>query len=1146
MKSEEQLPLFSRAQDAKPASAQGGTAAEPSDAAARAFATDPVRNVVLEASAGTGKTSVLVARYVNLLRAGVDPANVLAITFTRQAAAEMRQRIIGQLRADAALTPEAAARWSDLRDRIGAIAISTVDAFCLSLLREFPLESDLDPAFGMLDETEVPHLVENAVERTLTVGAGMARRDPDVAMLLAQLGPWRARAALTHLLRRRLVVPAALHQFLDVAPSDLDGERACRLAAERLADRLGGMRREVEHLMAGGPREEPRFAVLGRDLEQLPGLSDAEPARIRAALDRFREFFLTQKGTARTVFRQGERAASQPERRRYRNAAAALAPVVRETLRAFDRDLNVAMARGVQRLFGVAVSEYQRALDARAVVDFSDVLRRAVDLLRQMDEFARSRYRLESRYHHVLVDEFQDTSRAQWELVSLLVNSWGEGSGLGDEAPLPPSIFIVGDRKQSIYRFRDADVAVLQEAADEITKLREGGDAQRSIVHSFRAVHGLLGFVNDLFADLDKSPGRRDAFRYDAGDRFPLERSAAGERDDVEAPLGLAVGHDVERCAEQVAAEITRLLDGVTVRDPETGVRRNARPADVAVLFRARESHREFERALERRGIPTCVYKGLGFFDADEIKDLRALLRFLARPWSELRAAAVMRSRFVRVSDRGLLTLGPRLSAALVGSELPAALESLEDDDRRAVERMRDSLVGWLGLVDRLPPAEVLDVVLSEGAYAFELRGPHLVQARENVKKLRALVRRLQNRGYATMDRVADHIDHLSGDVSNATVDAFDAVNLMTVHAAKGLEFPIVFLVDVGRGTGAQSPAVRVVPDRGDGHPSVTIWPFRSEADEDERNRELEETKRLLYVASTRARDRFYLSTVLEEDGPKFNRGSLGEVLPDLFGPVFEAAARARPGELVRWQGRSGSDHAFWVCGLPPASEPPPRGEHSHPDMSTNATGPAPPVDRLEPLGIRPRMQRIPVTTASADQVEGARADETDQDGARHRVIGRLVHQLLERHGARPLEPSAARREALALCRLLDLPDPDAAKEAADWAVTIHARLADRPDLAELAAGACLFEVPFSLHDPMFRQKDDPPVIIRGTIDCLARNSTGGVTVVEFKTSRPRPEHRRQLDLYIAAAQAMFPLVDVRGRLIYADGEVSASANRLR
>ena len=1126
----------------KPVPAQSRTPTVPSDAAARAFATDPTQNVVLEASAGTGKTSVLVARYVNLLRAGVDPANILAITFTRQAAAEMQQRIIGQLRADATQTPEAEARWRNLHDRFGEIAISTIDAFCLSLLLEFPLESDLDPGFGMVDETEVPHLIKDAVERTLTVGAEMACRDTDVAMLLAQLGPWRARAAFSHLLRRRLVVPVALHRFLNAAPLNLTGERACRLAAKRLAEQLAGMRREVEHLMAAGPHEEQRFALISRDLKQLHELADAEPARIRAALDRFREFFLTKKGTARTVFRQSQRGADQSKRQCYRDAAVALAPFVCETLRAFDRDLNVAMARGVQRLFGVAISEYQRALDARTVVDFSDVLRRAVDLLSRMDEFSRSRYRLESRYHHVLVDEFQDTSRSQWKLVSLLVKSWGEGSGLGSEAPLPPSIFIVGDRKQSIYRFRDADPTVLQDAADEIANLREDGDARLSIVHSFRAVPELLRFVNDLFADVKKSPARLDAFRYDKGDRFPLERLATkGQCNDLEVPLGVVVGHNVERCAERVAVEIARLLEDSTVRDQECGIRRNVRFSDIGILFRARESHKEFELALERRGIQTCVYKGLGFFDADEIKDLRALLRFLARPWSELRAASVMRSRFVRVSDRGLLTLSPHLSAALVGYEVPSAIESLEDDDRRVVELMRNSLVRWLGLVDRLPPAEVLDILLSEGAYAFELRGPHRVQARENVKKLRALVRRLQNRGCATMARVADHIDHLSGDMSNATVDAFDAVNLMTVHASKGLEFPIVFLVDLGRGTGAQPPAIRIVSDRGDGHPSVTIWPFRSEVDKDERNRELEETKRLLYVASTRARDRLYLSTVLEENGPKFNRGSLGEVLPNLFGPVFKAAARAQTGKLVRWQGLNGSDHAFRVCGSPPAPEQSQRNEHSRPDASTNAPGPAPVVDRFEHLSDRPRLKRTSVTTMTEDQMDSSDAGQTEEDVERRLIIGLLLRQLLQRHVVQLLEPGAAYRETLALCQFLKLPNNDTTKNAADTAVTLYTRITEGSDLAALVAGECLFEVPFSFHSPTTRLPDKPQQIIRGTIYCLARSSTGKVTVVDFKTGRPKPEHRYQLDLYTAAGQAMFPQVDVQGRLIYTDGQVFSS-----
>ena len=206
----------------------------------------------------------------------------------------------------------------------------------------------------------------------------------------------------------------------------------------------------------------------------------------------------------------------------------------------------------------------------------------------------------------------------------------------------------------------------------------------------------------------------------------------------------------------------------------------------------------------------------------------------------------------------------------------------------------------WLGLVDRLPPAEVLDRVLRDTAYAFELRGSRVVQAEANLKRIRSLVRRVQNRGYESMTRVAEYIDRQSSDISNTVVEAFDAVNLMTVHAAKGLEFPIVFIVDLGRGTGTHVQPVQVIPDRGDGKPSVTVWPFRSEADADEKQRDTEETKRLLYVATTRARDRLYFSTVMEGRTPKFNPGSFGSIFPPQFASVFRCSFRTglRPREV--------------------------------------------------------------------------------------------------------------------------------------------------------------------------------------------------------------------------------------------------------
>ena len=194
-----QLPFAFDGDDAAPAPSDP---ALDRDAAARLYAVDPTAHVALEASAGTGKTKVLVDRYLNLLAAGVEPRRVLAITFTRKAAAEMRARIVADLTRMGETGQIPAETWKDLRGRLSEVAISTIDAFCLSLLGEFPLEADVDPGFGVADETETPRLMDEALDRTLRIGRAQATHDAEVALLFARLGEARLRRALTRLLDR--------------------------------------------------------------------------------------------------------------------------------------------------------------------------------------------------------------------------------------------------------------------------------------------------------------------------------------------------------------------------------------------------------------------------------------------------------------------------------------------------------------------------------------------------------------------------------------------------------------------------------------------------------------------------------------------------------------------------------------------------------------------------------------------------------------------------------------------------------------------------------------------------------------------------------------------------------------------------------
>jgi ATP-dependent helicase/nuclease subunit A len=1085
-----------------------------SDEAARRFAVDPRNNVVLEASAGTGKTSVLVARYVNLLKAGVEPANILAITFTRKAAADMRERIVTELREAASRSDVDRVRWTELRDRLGEIAISTIDAFCLSLLREFPLEADVDPGFEMADETEVPRLMEESLDQSLRIFTGLARKEPDVALVLAQLGLSRTREGLAALLERRLVAWSALDRFLARGPANLTSSVVCRRTLAALQDTLRSVPGGLPQFLEDGPLGHPRYLLLVRELRRLSALEQPSDSEIRALLDRVAAHFLTGDGRPRTSGAlhpyKAEHYSSSEASRRHRAAVGQMGTQVERIVSAFARDLNAIMARGIKRMFAIALSQYRRALDERSVLDFSDVLQRAVDLLRQMDEFAQSRYRLESRYHHVLVDEFQDTSRAQWELVSLLVESWGEGLGLATQ----PSVFIVGDRKQSIYRFRGAEVAVLEEAGRYIEALRPGGSPRRSIARSFRAVPALLEFVNDAFTEVSQGGERADEFTYRSTDCFPINPSSDTFRGPV---LGIAVADEPVASAAAVAAEVARVLREDSVRDRKMGTPRPTSPGDIAILFRSRASHREFEHELELLGIPTYVYKGLGFFDADETKDVVALVRYLARPVSDLRAAAFLRSRFVRLSDHGLGLLAPHLAAALTDAAPPDAVALLEEEDRRVLLHAREQVCGWVQRVDRVPPADLLEELIQETAYAYELRGPRRLQAWENLKKIRAMIRRIQNRGYATLPRIAEHIDALTaGDESNAVIEALDAVNLMTVHASKGLEFPIVFVVNMAKGASGPPKPIRVVAN-GDEEPSVSIGPFVSDSDEADREREKHETRRLLYVAFTRARDRLYLASALKSGVLVPGRGSLGEVLPDSLKALFGRAATAFPEyRTVAWSGASGRTFEFRLCRQP--------SDMVVPTPSVPIDGPP----RRDLLGTA-AVAGQPVRTSVSRWLEDERPSVTAVSRpATDVVVGRLVHRLFQFAGAAPDDDAGLRARATALIaggeRAL-LEDPTA---VADAAVNAWRAIRTRPDIVSLLGdGRPRYEVPFSFYDPESAQ------ILRGTIDCVVQRPDGWVTVVEFKTGAPRPVHQRQLSLYVRAAECLFPSTKVNGLLVY-------------
>jgi ATP-dependent helicase/nuclease subunit A len=1090
----------------------------PVDQAARTYATDPRHHVVLEASAGTGKTRVLVDRYLALLAAGVDPRHVLAITFTRKAAAEMRERIVADLQG------RYPAVWQTLRDRADEIAVSTIDAFCFSLLREFPLEAGLDPGFTLADETEVARLVEMSLDRTLRECRERAPFDEGIRLVLAQMTLPRLAEGLRALLARRFVAPAALRRYLGRQVRQVRSEAAAaERAREDLRRRLDALPGGLTAWMATAPRESSLWTLFRLDLERLIARSDDQPMRpsdVRASLDGLARWVLTREGQPRrkpvAVKADFPSAAAYDA---HRSGLAVVAEAVVAARRGFEASLNVLLARAIRRVLRLAHRRYLQTLVLHDALDFSEVLARAVLLLGQMDEFSRSRFRLESRYQHVLVDEFQDTSRLQWQLVASLVDAWGEGLGLGHEGPLPPSLFVVGDRKQSIYRFRDADVGLLDEAVTFVQRLSGGTEVRQAISQSFRSHPDLLAFSNDLAAGM-VHPGAPPAlaFRYGEDDRFPLPAGHLTGQE-PEPRVGVIVGADVDACAAAVAGEIARLLAEGLVTERGADAPRRVRPGDIAILFRSRESHREFERALSARAIPGYVYKGLGFYDSDEIKDLVALVRLLAAPESDLRAAAFLRSGFVAISDETLRRLAPDLSARLT---TPGANEAdLPVDDAEALAKVREAWPRWLALVDRLPPADVVDHVLEASAHATTLRGHRQVQARENVKKFRGLVRRIQNRGYATMARIAAHIDRLSaGDESNAAVDAANAVNLMTVHASKGLEFPIVFLVNLTRGTGGVPPPLRVVAGDSGDEPIVGVARYEPGATEAEQVREKEESKRLMYVAVTRARERLYLSASAQRQGRIVaGPGSLANVCPP---SLIDALSVALAGATeVTWQGAAHA-HRLRVCAPAPAAP-----DTTPVDAVAPVSAAIPPS--LEPLATHAMLQRARVTELAAGAGAGVPSSRERPLLDADLVTGRAVHRLLAHADTHDREAALRTRVIADLDPDERLAVGDAETFAADVVALVRDVWRDESLRRDLASPEARFEVPI-----VFRHETHGAVrLVRGTMDCLVPAGEQ-LLVLEFKTGRPQASHRRQLDLYVDAVRAMRPGMPVSGRLIYA------------
>ncbi len=764
-------------------------------------------DLFLDAAAGSGKTAVLVERFAQaVLEDGIDVGAMLTITFTDKAAAEMRERIRTRLQELGA--PDAA------RATEGAF-ISTIHGFCARVLRAHALAAGIDPAFIVLDELEAGRLADAAFERALVA---LADDEPGAVELISSYGAWDLSGttqALYAELRSR-------------------GQRAPRLPALPEAPDLDKARREL-------------WAAAAAAAAELGAL--AEPsARVVEALERLERLSVPLS----------ERQPWPGELGRARlpggNGAALSTPVCVEYGEALAR-FRAATEHGwagravtlLDELLARFGAEYERRKRHRSGLDFEDLELLCRDLL-SADVELRDRYR--SRFERVMVDELQDTNAVQLELIDLVAAG---------------NLFTVGDAQQSIYGFRHADVELFERRGER----RDADGARATLRVNFRAPPEIIEEINRVF-------------EVELGDRFvPLVAGRAAEPAEGTVVELLVADKGAEWSSEGLSAP-WRIAEAraLAARVHEL-VADGASPGQIVVLTRAATDMRAYERALEEQGVPTYVVGGRGYWSHPQVLDMVCYLRALANPRDEEALYGVLGSPIVGASPDALVLLGAAARDSgrdpwWVLREAPGVLGEIGSEERAQLEAFASWMASERSSAARLGIEELLERVLERTGYDLEVLAMPGGQRRlANIRKLMRLGREhwaahgADLRGF--LDLVALRVASWRPDPDQGEApvesEALDAVRLMTIHRAKGLEFEIVCVADLGRAPRWRSEVLRVGrdgrmglrlarPGTGGREPALAY----DELGEARKREEAAEERRLFYVAMTRARERLILS----------------------------------------------------------------------------------------------------------------------------------------------------------------------------------------------------------------------------------------------------------------------------------------------
>jgi ATP-dependent helicase/nuclease subunit A len=1127
----------------------------------QARASDPTASAWVSANAGTGKTEVLVKRSLRLLLAGSRPESILCLTYTKTAAAAMQNRLLKELAEWATIPPDDlreglealighAPDEEDLRrarrlfaqalEARGGLKIYTIHGFCERLLQRFPLEARVTPNFKVLDDRGQAEMRRAAFDAAIAIAA--ANRDGVLGRALAKI------IAVTSEDYFRKVVDAVLAKRVELAQMMAYHDSRPDWA-EAEADAL-------KHLLDVAADSE--YALLD-ELASL--LTDAEIDAAIAALSAFGSSAKTDKDTEaflrearasdgeRRVAALGEIFLTGPGEARDKMCNKAFADANPEVVRTLtcaqarfaDLDLRFAHLRmaevsGALLLLADAIqSDYERRKRAEATLDYDDLIVKTQDLLVSAGAAAWVLYKIDGGIDHILVDEAQDTNPAQWSIIERLADEFFTGEGASAKLR---TLFAVGDEKQSIYSFQGAEPIRFAEMGR--TFRAKAGAAGRvwqdvPLTLSFRSTEPVLDTVDRVFADPTAAEGltslagtviKHHAFRQgEAGlvERWEVHKEAKSTRAEAFEPWNEQRGG--ARAVDELCARIAALIKHWLTTDAELrSAGRKVKAGDVLILVRRRDPFtRPMFRALKLEGVPVAGADRMRLMDQLAVQDLVALADVLLMPEDDLSLAVVLKSPLFGLDDEALFDLGFDRKTSLW-----AALKAKADADPRFAEAAA-TLAQLLSRVDLQSPYEFFSELLERDGQAMRKRmltrlGPEAAEALDEFLDLALAYDRDEA---PSLQGFTDQLKASDIEIKRDMEQERDEVRIMTVHGAKGLQAPIVFLPDTCMTSRAQGP--RIFPLERPGMPpdavSHLLWAPAGHSDLDVlapsktalTQAEREEYHRLLYVAMTRARDRLY---ICGWEGVKKRE-------KDCW---YDLVTQATAGLLTEAAGHDGKpvwrhENEPTVTAKNVTTSETQAGAAPFPDWASKPAPPERSRELLTPSGLGALMGDAADPYAEQPPL-GPKALADD----RRFVRGRLVHTLLQHlPQVTPPEQERAARTFVA-ARGHDLPEALRQEIVSETLAIVQ-----DPRFAPLFQPGSLGEVPIVAR---FGRGD-----LSGQIDRLAVLDDA-LLVLDYKTNRPPPEtpeevapaYVAQLAAYRAALRLMFPGRALRAALVWTDG----------